>query len=79
LETVNLQKIDEKLLEQIFNFMIRDFSKFAMQLYSKTSSTAIQKRICKRMIFKPKRDDEIFNSIYSNHVLALVEKYKMKN
>jgi len=75
LETVNLQKIDKKLLEQIFNFMIRDFSKFAMQLYSKTSSTAIQKRICKKMIFKPKRDDEIFNSIYSNHVLALVDKY----
>jgi acyl-CoA dehydrogenase len=78
LENIKIQKVDEDLTEQIFNFMIRDFSKYALQLYSKTSSTAIQKKICKKMIFKPKRDDKIFNSIYSNHVLSMVDKYEME-
>ena len=49
LENVKIKKIDHELTEQIFNFMIRDFSKYALQLYSKTSSTAIQKKICKKV------------------------------
>ena len=33
--------VEDELLDQIFDFMIRDFSKFALQLYSKTSSTDV--------------------------------------
>jgi acyl-CoA dehydrogenase len=77
LENVKIKNFDMELTEQIFNFMIRDFSKYALQLYSKTSSTIIQKHICKKMIFKPKRNDQIFNSIYIKHVLTLVDDYDM--
>jgi acyl-CoA dehydrogenase len=78
LENVNIFKIEKGLTEQIFNFMIRDFSKFALQLFSKTSSTMVQKKICKKMIVKPNRDDKIFDSIYKDHVLSLADEYKMK-
>ncbi len=79
LENIIIKKIDKELTEQIFNFMIRDFSKYALQLFSKTSSTLIQKKICRMMIFKPQRNDQIFNSIYEGHVLSQVDEYDMKN
>ena len=72
-----MRKVEEDLIEQIFNFMIRDFSKFALQLFSKTSSTVIQKKICKKMIFKPNRDDQVFDTIYKDHVISLVDAYEM--
>lgn len=77
LENVKIKKVENELTEQIFNFMIRDFSKFALQLYSKTSSTMIQKKICKKMIFKPNRDDKVFDLIYKDHVISLVDAYEM--
>jgi acyl-CoA dehydrogenase len=77
LESVKLKNIENELIEQIFNFMIRDFSKYALQLYSKTSSTAVQKSICKKMIFKAKRNDKIFDLIYKNHIIDMVDKYDM--
>ena len=30
--------VDNDLLDQIFDFMVRDFSKFALQLYSKPAA-----------------------------------------
>jgi acyl-CoA dehydrogenase len=78
LENALINKIKTELIEQIFNFMIRDFSKYALQLYSKTSSTKIQKRICKKMIFKPNRNDKIFDTVYEDHILTLVDTYEMK-
>ena len=77
LENAKKKEVEEDLIEQIFNFMIRDFSKFALQLYSKTSSTVIQKKICRMMIFKPQRNEQIFNSIYEGHVLSQVDEYEM--
>ena len=77
LENVIIKKTEKELTEQIFNFMIRDFSKYALQLFSKTSSTMVQKKICRMMIFKPQSNDQIFNSIYKEHVLSLVDEYEM--
>ncbi len=40
-ENVNIKNMENDLIEQNFNFMIRDFSKYAIQLYSKTSIKVI--------------------------------------
>ena len=53
LENAPVHSVDDDVTDQIFDFLVRDFSKFALQLYSKTSSTAPQRLFCRRMIRKP--------------------------
>ena len=64
------------LLAQIFDVLIRDFSKYALQLYSKPSSTARQMELCQRMIAKPVNDPARFEQIWQQ-VGALKGTYKM--
>lgn len=70
-------KVEDELIDQIFDIIIRDFSKFAMQLFTKTSSTAIQQRICKRMVRKPVSNPERFDRILNEKVYALKDMYEM--
>ncbi|PIQ23986.1 acyl-CoA dehydrogenase [bacterium (Candidatus Blackallbacteria) CG17_big_fil_post_rev_8_21_14_2_50_48_46] len=70
--------LEDDLLDQIFDFMIRDFSKFALQLYSKTSSTKRQQWLSLRMIAKPTVNPERFEKIWKNQVFALKDSYTMQ-
>ena len=65
------------MVDQIFDFMIRDFSKFALQLYSKTSSTAVQRLLCLRMLRKPVPDAARFQRVWKEQVLVLNGTYAM--
>ena len=58
LEESKLTNIDEEIIDQIFDFMVRDFSKYALQLYSKTGSTNEQQNVCLSMIMKQSCTDE---------------------
>lgn len=60
LESWEKNQIEDDLIDQIFDFMVRDFSKFALQLYAKTSSTKVQQIFCQLMLSKPNRDDRRF-------------------
>ena len=77
IENAKILAVEDDLVDQIFDFMIRDFSKFALQLYSKTSSTVMQKRLCKRMIRKALKDEQRFRRILEKHVYALKDQYEM--
>jgi len=77
LENAPVHKISEDVLDQIFDFMVRDFSKFGLQLYSKTSSTALQRLLCRRMIRKPAVDQARFQRVWTEHVYSLNETYRM--
>ena len=79
IENAAILNLDDDLLDQIFDFMVRDFTKFAIQLYSKSSSTAMQQRLCKRMIHKPKPDKARFERVLTKHVYTLVDQYKMND
>jgi acyl-CoA dehydrogenase len=70
-------KLSEDLMDQIFDFMVRDFSKFALQLYSKTSSTQAQMDGCLKMIRKPVTDEVRFQRVWKDEVLALTDTYEM--
>ena len=70
-------ELSEAEVDQIFDVLVRDFSKFALQLYSKTSSTARQRLLCRRMIRKPVVDPERFERVWENHVFALRDTYRM--
>ena len=77
IENSKIYQVEDEFLDQIFDFMIRDFSKFALQLYSKTSSTDAQMAICLKMIKKPVKNPEMFNRIWGNYVEPLNNAYEM--
>ena len=79
LENAAILSIENELVDQIFDFMIRDFSKYALQLYSKTSSNTRQKMLCKMMLRKPVVNTDRFENVLEDHVYALNDQYEMNN
>jgi acyl-CoA dehydrogenase len=77
LENAKIYAVDDDLVDQIFDFMIRDFSRFALQLHSKQSSTPAQMDYCMKMIRKAAVDTERYMRVWENHVYALKDKYEM--
>ncbi|MBF2051928.1 MAG: acyl-CoA dehydrogenase [Candidatus Sericytochromatia bacterium] len=73
----NALDLDEDLIEQIFDVLIRDFSKFALQLYSKSSSTARQRWFCRRMIRKPVVNKARHERLWERDIYALKDTYQM--
>jgi len=63
IENSKIVGVSDELLDQIFDFMVRDFSKFALQLYSKTSSTDVQMDLCMKMLRKPVADRGRFEQL----------------
>ncbi len=77
IEKFQLDNFDADILEQIFDFMIRDFSRYALNLYSKTNTTAPQKYFCKRMIRKPVKNKDRSKRVLQNHIYSLKDQYEM--
>lgn len=70
-------EMGDDLVDMIFDVMVRDFSKFALQLYSKPSSTQAQMDACLKMIRKPATNTARFDRVWSDHVFALKGEYAM--
>jgi acyl-CoA dehydrogenase len=77
LENAPIYEIDEALIDQIFDFMVRDLSKFALALYSKASTTPKQMEYCQKMIHKAHVDHGRFQKVWDEHVYALKDLYEM--
>jgi len=77
IENAAILNLDDDLLDQIFDFMVRDFTKFAIQLYSKSTSTALQQRLCKRMVHKPVTDKARFERVLTQQVYTQMDQYEM--
>jgi acyl-CoA dehydrogenase len=78
LENARLYNVDDDTIDQIFDFMVRDFSKYALGLYSKPSATSQQMDICLKMIRKPVVDMARFNRVWETSVFSLRDAYEMK-
>ena len=77
LENAKIYSIDDDILDQIFDCLVRDFSKFTLQLYSKSKTTTIQRKICSMMIKKPNVMKGRFDRVWNNHVYTLQNQYVM--
>jgi acyl-CoA dehydrogenase len=77
LENAKIMNIDEVLVDQIFDFLVRDFSKFALEMYSRPSSTKKQMEYCMRIIQKPKVDFDRTKTIWEKYVYSNVDAYEM--
>mgnify|MGYP001480315650 CR=1 FL=1 len=67
------------LLEQIFAFLVRDFSEFALKMVLSHENTLEQEELFKQMIVKPERDKEGFEKVWQTQVFNLKDSYKMND
>ncbi|OGN93743.1 MAG: acyl-CoA dehydrogenase [Chloroflexi bacterium RBG_13_50_21] len=77
LENADIYLIEDDLVDQIFDFMIRDLSGYALKLYSQPSTTREQMEFCQRMIRRPEVNQDRFNRVWLNKVLPLKDEYEM--
>jgi len=76
-ESAGLEEVDDFLTDQIFDFMVGDFSRYALELHSTSSTTPEQAEHCLKMIQRPNQDSERFDSVWKNHVMTKVDAYSM--
>jgi len=77
LENADIYQLDDDLVDQIFDFMVRDFSKFALQLYSRQGSTEAQMELLQKMFRKPVVNGERYRRVWESQVYALNGVYEM--
>ncbi len=79
LENAKIYGTDELVLDQIFDFIVRDFSKFALELHNKPSSTEKQMEYCRKLMRKPNVDNERYETVWTKYVYPLKGEYTMKS
>ncbi len=77
LENAKIWNIEEAMIDQMFEVFVGDFSKFALQIYSKPSSTEKQMEYAMKMVKKPVFNTERTDHIWNKHVYAMKDQYEM--
>jgi acyl-CoA dehydrogenase len=77
IEKQNMEDFGIDLLEQIFDFMIRDFSEYALKLYSKADTTTKQMEYCLKIVKKPVTDFDRFDKFWADYISKIKNLYVM--
>lgn len=78
LEQCRLNKIDRGIINQIFDFMVRDFASFGLEIYDIHVTSDAQREYCKQiMLIKPEQNDEEYQKVWKEHVYPLNGRYVM--
>ena len=78
LEQCELGGVDSDIINQIFDFMVRDFSRFALQIYAMENTKDEQRTYCKEMmLIKPQGDAAQYNRVWTQYVEPLNGEYEM--
>jgi acyl-CoA dehydrogenase len=77
LENARIYGEASDVVDQVFDFMVRDMSKFALQLHGKPSSTGTQMDLCMRIIRKPAANPGRYARVWRDHVYVLMDAYQM--
>ena len=77
LENSRLSQLDDDILEQIFSFLVKDYSNFALQMVLSYDNTADQERIYRSMIKKPVTNEACFSRVWETYVATLHNQYVM--
>ena len=71
LENAKIYATSDDLVDQIFDFLVGDFAKFALKLHGKPSTSEKQAALCMRMIRRPAADGERYQRMWKEaHGLA---------
>ncbi len=71
--------VEDDLLDQVFDFMVRDFSKYALNIYSKASNSDAQRERALAVIKHPLPDPERFGRVWEKYVYAMKGQYKLND
>jgi acyl-CoA dehydrogenase len=77
LENARIHGVTDDVVDQVFDCLVRDFSKFALRVYGKPASTPRQMEHCLKIIKKPVVDQGRYSRVWNDHVLALNGAYEM--
>lgn len=78
LEQAKFDNIDPDVLNQIFDFMVRDFARFALQIYGMNNTKDDQRAYCKDiMLIKAEGDDAQYERVWKKYVYSLNGEYAM--
>ncbi len=77
LENAAIYDIDDDTIDQVFEFMVRDFSAYALQLRDKPSANRLQRWHCGQMMCRPAVDTNRFGRVWQQHVFTLRGAYAM--
>ena len=78
LEQAAFDKVDDDILNQIFDFMVRDFARFALQIYGMHNTKEDQRAYCKDiMLIKSQGDDTQYDRVWQKYVAVLNGEYAM--
>ena len=77
LENADLLGISDDLVDQIFDFMVRDMSRFAVQVHGKPSATEAQMGFCMALIRRPRNDEARSRRVLESQVYSLAGTYAM--
>jgi acyl-CoA dehydrogenase len=77
LENATLTGVEPDVVDQIFDFMVRDFSRFAVELHGRAGTTLEQAADCLTMVRKPAADAGRAARIWEREVLPLADAYEM--
>jgi len=78
LEQAKFDNIEADIINQIFDFMVRDFANFALQIYANHSTKDEQRIFCKDiMLIKAVADPEQYNRVWEKYVFPLNGEYAM--
>jgi len=78
LEQAEIEQIDRDIVNQIFDFMVRDFARFALQIYGNPSTREEQGAIATRiMLIKAVPDLPQYTKVWTNYIAVLNGEYAM--
>jgi len=77
LENAKIMDVDADLLEQIFTFLVQDFSRAALQMVVGFANSPEQEALYREMLQKPVADDEGFARVWQEEVYTLKDAYVM--
>ena len=78
LENSKIYGTGKDVLEQIFTFLVKDYSAFALQMILSHDNSAEQEEIFHKMIKKPVKDGDGFQRVWDS-VHALQDQYVMND
>ena len=80
LEQAGFENLDKDVLNQIFDFMVRDFTRFALQIYGMHNTKDEQRSFCKEiMLIKAVGNDEQYKRVWEKYVFTLNGEYQMND
>ncbi len=79
IESRKFFEVEDDLLDEIFDFMVRDFSKYALNIHMKPSNSDRQKELSLDIIKTPIPNPGRFQKIWKEYVYALKGQYTMRD